>query len=87
MANPELHAVLDQATNPRIVAANVLRKLAADLERDALGPFEMNGDPARRMVAVFELLLDGHDAELTSTELHYLKALGVPRSLVAPAER
>lgn len=62
----------------------VLRSLAADLERDPLSvPPDEYRTREERMIAVFKVLLDGTEAELSRDDLNYLLRLDVPRALVA----
>jgi hypothetical protein len=80
MAQPICHHAPGSSTS----MAQVLRSLAADLERSPLElPPEGYLPREARLVAVFEVLLRGTEAALSRQELNYLRHLDVPRALVA----
>lgn len=77
-------SICHHASVPSTSMAQVLRSLAADLERSPLDlPPERYLPREERLVAVFEVLLRGTEAALSRQELNYLLHLGAPRALVA----
>lgn len=80
---PNLRLVTNDDTAERQAAAELLRKLAADLVGNpAAGPWR------ERLMAATSLLLDGPEAELGLDELRYLRdVLRVPARDLPVLER